>query len=104
MKSRCASITAAQYYGDDLTGTSAAEGSVMAYHPAVPVCDDPFAAAGAEKWRTVPRYVLVASCDDLAREYNMRFWIIIGLIALSVVLVNPAVDHKAHERAKAMFS
>ncbi len=27
-----------------------------------------------------------------------------GLIALSVVLVNPAVDHKAHERAKAMFS
>ena len=71
---RAGGITAAQYYGDDLTGTSAAEGSVMAYHPAVPVCDDPFAAAGAEKWRTVPRHVLVASCDDLAREYNMRFW------------------------------
>ena len=68
-------ITAAQYFGADLTGTSSAEGSVMAYHASVPVYGgDPFAAEEAANWQKRQGYLLTASCDDLARAYNMRCW------------------------------
>lgn len=72
---RAGKVTEEQYFGRKLTETSSAEGSVMAYHAEVPVCGgDPFAAEDAAKWSRIPRYVLVASCDDLARAYNMRCW------------------------------
>ncbi len=72
---RAGALTPEQYYGKDLTGTSSAEGSVMAYHSRVPVYGgDPFAEEDASKWRSEEGYLLVASCDDLARAYNMRCW------------------------------
>ncbi len=65
-----------EYYGRRILTTTNAEGSVVAYHPGVPVyTGDIFAEAeNPARWEKKDLFYLMCSADSLSMDYNMRVW------------------------------